>query len=225
MERTYWIEHQVRNLINGRGMRPSRAIARVLGLTDPEQIKALAALWCGDEFAVTIGDSRELFVAAYAQVRSCMQGKGALCWCAYSKHATSLAVVTIGGQIKARALVRDSAYNTAYGELSWALKIFLSVVCQYDDRPLFPDCTPQVTQRVRREYETKVGHYGRWFTLWVRGSVWPKWAKNLEVLGDAAAVCGKQPWQWTSFTARGKPAKKKVVETVSEVLFTPYIDR
>lgn len=225
MERVYWVEHRVRNLISGRGMRPSRAIARVLGLTDPEQIKALAALWHDGEFAVTIGDSRELFVAAYEQVRSCMQGKGELCWRAYSKHGTDLAVVTIGGQIHARALVRDSAYNTVYGELSWALKVFLSVVCQYDERPLFPDCTPQVTQRVRREYETKVGNYGPWFTLWVLGSEWPKWAKNLEIIGDAAEVRGKQPWQWTSFAARAKPVKKKVVETVSEVLFTPYIDR
>lgn len=225
MERKYWIEHQVRGLVNGRGMRPSRAIARVLGLSNPETIKALAALWRDGEFAVTIGDSRELFVAAYEQVRSCMQGKGDLCWRAYSKHSTNLAVVTIGGQIKARALVRDSAYNTAYGELSWALKIFLSVVCQYDDRPLFPDCTPQVTQRVQREYEIVVGHYGPWFTLWVRGSEWPKWAKNLEVIGDSAEVRGKQPWQWTTFTARGKPATKRVVETANEVRFAPYIDR
>ncbi len=221
MDQVYWVEHKVRCLINERGMRPSKAISRVLGLKSPEEIKALSTLWVDGSFSVSIGTDMSTWISAYDHVRSCMQGYGELCCEAYSPHGTAIAVVNIGGLIRARALVREDAYNTAYGELSWALLIFLRVVCQFTDRPLFDDVTPRVTRREVRQYVIPVGagSDNGFYVMQYGNNPLPKWTRNLKL--TLISSCANR----AIYLAHHKAVPRVVTETVDEVLFTPFIDR
>lgn len=130
-EKIWCIEHQIRTLTKGRGMRPGKAIRRVLGTTDA-QTQALAGLWLDGSFGVAIGADPSLFKAGYDHVRSCMQGHGDVCHASYTPHGVTIATAMVGWRIVvARSLVYEPGkiYIKAYGEQSFALQTLLEIVC------------------------------------------------------------------------------------------------
>ncbi|WP_041647825.1 hypothetical protein [Aromatoleum aromaticum] len=95
------------------GMRPGRAARRVFSGSDAE-IQSLAQL-AGLRFSVS-GDY-SAFEAAYHDVRSCMQGKGALCHQFYSLLGVVIATLADErGVIVARALLAGHLFYQVYGD-------------------------------------------------------------------------------------------------------------
>lgn len=111
-EKIWWLEHQIRELTSGRGMRPGKAIRRLFG--EAADLKALTSAWTGGEFGVVLSDSKAAFEAGYGQVNSCMQGKGDLCWEAYSPHGVGIALMVRDGVVVARSLIWQSPQGPAY---------------------------------------------------------------------------------------------------------------
>lgn len=161
----WFAEHKLRGLIVGRGMKPGRAIRRLFNTSD-EETQALASLWVDGEFAVVLGDSEELFVAAYDAVRSCMHRKGALCHAAYSPHGVGIACVAIDGQITARTLVRGGNFVRTYGVSSFALAVFCRVIAGLTQHPDWCDFDPSVRALVAYELSAEKRKIPREVPLW-----------------------------------------------------------
>lgn len=106
-------------------MRPGKAIRRLFGTTD-EQTGALAGLWQDGGFAVEASGDASMFVEAYASVRSCMQGQGALCHRAYARHGVQIIVARREGVVTARCLTVGGKFPKAYGYDSFALEVLLT---------------------------------------------------------------------------------------------------
>jgi hypothetical protein len=126
-DKKYWIEHKIRSLI-ARGLKPSKAIKRALGIDNPDIIKSLSSLWEDGEFSVVISSDADVWAEAYAGIRSCMQGKGELCRKAYSPFGVQIAVAVRNGKPIARCLVREGKFPKQYGEAHFALAAYLEIV-------------------------------------------------------------------------------------------------
>lgn len=107
-DKIWWIEHQIRGLTQGRRMRPGKAIRRLFSTSD-EKTCALARLWNGADFGVEVSAEEPAWVGAYSEIRSCMQGYGALCFRAYSRHGVSIITARRDGKYVARALTVGGA--------------------------------------------------------------------------------------------------------------------
>lgn len=139
-ERIWWIEHQIRSIIAAHPMKVGKAIRRVLPAIKDAELQALSSLWSEGSFNVSLSDSPAVFVEAYQSVRSCMYGKGALCRRAYAPHGIGIAVARRGGELVARALVRDTgAFNRCYGSAHYALDAVLRLVAGLDCGPHWLD--------------------------------------------------------------------------------------
>ena len=93
------------------------------------EIQALAQSWAEGEFGIEISKDISVWVAAYAECRSCMQGKGALGWEAYQKVGAALCILRENGRIVARALVSAegkifSVYGIAHFNMKAIFKAF-----------------------------------------------------------------------------------------------------
>lgn len=113
-DKIWWVEHQIRQLVYGRGMRPGKAIRRLYPELVDSAVQSLVGAWHADEFGVTIGDTKALFVAAYDEVSSCMRGQGDMCHAAYTPHGVQLAVMVRDSRIVARSLVWESPEGPAF---------------------------------------------------------------------------------------------------------------
>ena len=126
-DKIWWIEHQIRGLTQGRRMRPGKAIRRLFSTSD-EKTSALVRLWNGSDFGVEVSAEEPAWVGAYSEIRSCMQGYGALCFRAYSRHGVSIITARRDGKYVARALTVGGRYPQAYGEESFALEALLEII-------------------------------------------------------------------------------------------------
>jgi hypothetical protein len=123
-------EYNVHRLMRERGMKVGRAIRRLHpDITDGE-VQDLAT-FVTDSLTVEVGDSEELFVAAYKAIKSCMYYRGVLAYKAYARHGIKIAVLrdannTIIGRCLVNA-VNDKAnlcYGIGHGLLRAALKVW-----------------------------------------------------------------------------------------------------
>ncbi len=126
-EKIWWIEHQIRSLTQGRGMRPGKAIRRLFSVSD-DKTGALARLWNGTDFGVEFSAEESAWIGAYSDIKSCMQGRGAMCHRAYSRHGVSIITAQRDGKYVARALTVGGRFPQAYGEASFALEALLEIV-------------------------------------------------------------------------------------------------
>ena len=126
-DKIWWIEHKIRALTHGRGMRPGKAIRRLFSSSD-EKTGALARLWNGSDFGVEVSAEEKAWVGAYSDIKSCMQGYGAMCHRAYSRHGVSIITVHRDGKYVARALTVGGRFPQAYGEESFALEALLEIL-------------------------------------------------------------------------------------------------
>lgn len=114
----WFIEHKIRALIDGRGMRPGRAIRRLYPRLSDAAVASLVACWqAGEgEFGLITSETEpDLWVRAYDEIRSCMQGKGALCRRAYERHGVQVvALADSQGRLRARCLVQQHADGLLY---------------------------------------------------------------------------------------------------------------
>lgn len=126
-DKIWWIEHQIRSLTQGRRMRPGKAIRRLFSTSD-DKTGALARLWNGTDFGVEVRAEESAWIGAYSDIKSCMQGRGAMCHRAYSRHGVSIITAQRDGKYVARALTVGGRFPQAYGEASFALEALLEIV-------------------------------------------------------------------------------------------------
>lgn len=108
--------------------KPGKAVRRAYPWATDAQVQDTAAYIVGG-YDVEITSSPAVWVDAYASIRSCMQGKGALCARAYTPHNVQIAVLrNADGVIVARALVRNGCANKAYGASAHTLLAVLEVL-------------------------------------------------------------------------------------------------
>ena len=220
-DKIWWIEHQIRSLTQGRGMRPGKAIRRLFSTSD-EKTGALARLWNGTDFGVEVSAEEPAWVGAYSEIRSCMQGYGALCFRAYSRHGVSIITTKRDGKYVARALTVGGRYPQAYGEESFALEALLEIVGLEKTPGWFegafePHELPLL--RSKGKWIKRVSYSGK---IRLPGSVYPAAyvAANPGKFAEVSCPFGSQVW-----------AKKIVSEySVSMhweapvVEFAPYLD-
>lgn len=128
-DKIYQIEHEIRNLVETRKMRASKAIGRAFAVKDPDLINHLTKLWDGESFSVEMGNSADLFIQAYSHVSSCMQGKGDYCHQAYTPNGVEIAAIRRPDSVySARALYLDGNFNRVYGADHYLLEYFLKAL-------------------------------------------------------------------------------------------------
>lgn len=109
------------------GMRPGKAARAAFGrhLGD-KAVQELAEL---AELEFSISSDYASFVNAYADVRSCMIGRGGMCHEFYSKLGVEIATLrSSAGPVVARALIAGRRYCNAYGDKHYVLEALLSAL-------------------------------------------------------------------------------------------------
>lgn len=109
------------------GVRPGKAARAAFGRhIDDKATQELAEL-AGLDFSISA--DRADFVSAYADVLSCMVGKGGMCHEFYSSLGAEIAVLrNAHGEVVARALVAGTQFPQCYGAQHYVLEALLCVL-------------------------------------------------------------------------------------------------
>lgn len=222
-EKIWWIEHQIRSLTKIRGMRVGKAIRRLFG-TDDDTTGALSRLWDGEQFAVVVSDSAEVWAGAYEQIRSCMQSAGLLCHRAYGRHGVQIVAAIRGGRYTARALMVGGRFPKAYGDDSFALECLLALagaeksdewfVGQFDPKDL------AVAEGRGHWVREEDGYFDEWGAL-------PSYAYKERVAQNPERfrVIEETSWGALRVVEWRRPERRFVRRYVPPaVIFRPYLD-